>query len=390
MVNLMNKIATSNRLKFKNASIVHANDVFLGDMTIESGLITSISSEIEGHDELDLDGDYLIPGLIDIHTDHFEKHVYPRPHVKWDFMRAAMAHDAQIIGAGVTTVFDSICVGATKENPSRREILKPMIEALEKAQSQDMLRSEHFIHLRCEITDEETANLTRDNINKDIVRIISVMEHLPGIRQSRDIDGYIERNVLRTGRTRQEIMEMVETEVAAMQDIGRKIRPQIVKLAHEYNMPLLSHDDTEPEHIELALRENVSVSEFPCTIEAARLARKNKMKIVAGAPNLLRGGSQSGNVAVKDLLQESLVDILASDYVPRSMLDCAFKLGLSEEFDISLPEAIDMVAHNPAKIVGFDDRGCIEVGKRADLLQVGIYNEHPFVKKAWRNGNRVF
>lgn len=385
----MNKMTPTTSLKFKNARIIADGNISSGDMTIEEGLITGLGSEFEANEEVDLEGDYLIPGLVDIHTDHFEKHVYPRAHVKWDFMRAGMAHDAQIIGAGVTTVFDSICVGATKDNPNRRDILNPMIEALEEAQSQNMLRSEHFIHLRCEITDEETVNLTKDNIGKDIVRVVSVMEHLPGIRQSRDIEAFIERNFLRSGRTREDILEMIQNDVTQMQGIGEKVRPEIVKLAHEYDLPLLSHDDTEPEHIDLAISENVTVSEFPCTIEAARLARQNNMDIVAGAPNVLRGGSQSGNVAVKDLLSEGLVDILASDYVPRSMLDCAFTIGLSDEFDISLPEAIDMVAHNPAKTAGLDDRGCIEVGKRADLLQVGVHNGHPFVKKVWREGNRV-
>lgn len=385
----MNNMTPIARTKIKNANIVMDGQVALGDITMEGGFITGISSDIEANEEINFDGDYLIPGLVDIHTDHFEKHVYPRPHVKWDFMRAGMAHDAQIIGAGVTTVFDSICVGATKDNPSRREILKPMIEALEEAQSQNMLRAEHFIHLRCEITDEETTNLTKDNIEKDIVRVISVMEHLPGIRQSRDIEGYIERNVLRSGRTREEIIQMIETEVADMLEIGKGVRPEIVRLAHEHNLPLLSHDDTEPEHIDLAVSENVKVSEFPCTIEAARLARNNGMDIVAGAPNVLRGGSQSGNIAVKELLAEDLVDILASDYVPRSMLDCAFKIGLSDEFDVSLPKAIDMVSHNPAQTAGLSDRGRIEVSKRADLLQIGMHNGHPFVKKAWREGRRV-
>ena len=385
----MNQVTVSKTTRLTNAKLILSDAVAEGSLAFSDGLISHINEDISFGEEIDLQGDYLVPGLVDIHTDHFEKHVYPRPHVKWDFTRAAMAHDAQIIGAGVTTVFDSVCVGATKDNPNRREILKPMIEALEDAQDAGMLKSEHLIHLRCEITDEETANLTRENIERDIVRVISVMEHLPGIRQSRDIDHFIERNFLRSGRTREDILNMIENDVANMQNIGEKIRPQIVELAHQHSLPLLSHDDTEPEHIDLALSENVSVSEFPCTIEAARLARENGMVIVAGAPNVLRGGSQSGNVAVKDLLAEGLVDILASDYVPRSMLDCAFHIGLSDEFGVTLPEAIEMVTIAPAQAASLQDRGELAIGKRADLLQVSVHNGYPFLKSVWREGRRV-
>ena len=137
--------ARGEALVLSNARVVTPNHVLHGSVVIENGKIAEIHEGPSRHaDALDFAGDYLLPGLVDIHTDHFEKHLYPRAHVRWDFMRAALAHDAQIIGGGVTTVFDSLCVGATTDNPERAEILKPMIEALEQAQSSGMLRAEHL------------------------------------------------------------------------------------------------------------------------------------------------------------------------------------------------------------------------------------------------------
>lgn len=372
-----------------NARIVLADRIITGSITVENGVITAIDEVLHGKDALDFDGDYLLPGLVDIHTDHFEKHVYPRAHVRWDYTRAALAHDAQIIGGGVTTVFDSLCVGATTDNPERAQILGPMIDALEKTQAAGMLRAEHFLHLRCEITDPETVALTAANIDRAIVKVVSVMEHLPGLRQSRDIDAYVARASKSTGESDHIVREKIKLLVEEKSHIGEMVRPQVVALAKSRGLPLLSHDDTDIEHVDMAADEGVLISEFPCTMEAAREARARSMLTVAGAPNILRGGSQSGNVAVRDLLAENLVDILASDYVPRSLLDAAFMIAADEDLDFDLPAAVRMVTKTPAEAAGLKDRGEIAVGKRADLLRVGTHDGHPFLKTIWRQGTRV-
>ncbi len=376
-------------LVLTNARIVLADEILHGTVVAENGRIVSVDAGRTATDAIDLGGDYLVPGLVDIHTDHFEKHVYPRAHVRWDFMRAALAHDAQIIGGGVTTVFDSLCVGATTDNPERAQILAPMIDALERAQAGGMLRSEHLIHLRCEITDPETPALTAANIDRPIVKVISVMEHLPGIRQSRDVDAYVSRAVKSTGESHDLVREKIKVLLAEKSHIGETVRPKVVELARSRGLPLLSHDDTDIEHVDLAADEGVAISEFPCTMEAAREARARAMLIVAGAPNILRGGSQSGNIAVRDLLNEKLVDILASDYVPRSLLDAAFMIAADPALDYDLPAALRMVTKTPAEAAGLGDRGEIAAGRRADLLHVGLHDGHPFLKAVWRQGVRV-
>jgi len=373
----------------KNARLVLANEIVSGHLALSKGRIVSIDTGLAPQAGLDLEQDFLIPGLVDIHTDHFEKHVYPRAHVRWDPLRAALAHDAQIIGSGITTVFDSLCVGATVTKPERREVLSPMVDALEKGQSAGLFRADHLVHLRCEITDEETTRLTEENIGKDIVRMVSVMEHLPGRRQSKDVEAYMRRRMADTGESQAEAEKATQALLNFSDEISEKVRPAVIALAHAHDLPLLSHDDTELHHVDEALSEGISVSEFPCTIEAARKAKDHDMHVVGGAPNVLRGGSQSGNVAVKDLMSEGLVDILASDYVPRSLLDGAFMVAADENFEDDLPSAFRMVTKTPAEVSGLSDRGELSPGRRADLLHVGLHDGHPFVKHAWVHGRRV-
>ncbi|MDQ0456162.1 alpha-D-ribose 1-methylphosphonate 5-triphosphate diphosphatase [Rhizobium paknamense] len=377
------------RLVLTNARLILADRIEEGTVEIEGGRITGIGPVTRASDATDLQGDLLMPGLVDIHTDHFEKHVFPRHHVRWNYMTAALAHDAQIIGAGITTVFDSLCVGAAEDGSERAEILAPMIEALEKAQGASMLRAEHLVHLRCEVIDPQTPDLMRANIGHDLVRVVSVMEHLPGIRQTRDLDTYLAKVAKLRGEALSVTTARINEMIAAKREIGEKIRPQVVEIARRHHMPLLSHDDTDVEHVDLAADEGVTISEFPCTLEAAREARRRGMQIVGGAPNIVRGGSQSGNIAVRDLLLEGLCDILASDYVPRALIDAPFVIAADADLAHDLPAAIRMVTKTPAEAAGLTDRGEIALAKRADLLRVSQQHGHPFIKGIWREGQRV-
>ncbi|MCT7373679.1 alpha-D-ribose 1-methylphosphonate 5-triphosphate diphosphatase [Chelativorans salis] len=380
----------SGELILTGGRIVLDDAVIAGTVQIVDGRIKSVDmggTSLPG--AIDLAGDYLLPGLVDVHTDHLEKHVFPRAHVRWNMMRAVMSHDAQIVGGGVTTVFDSLCVGATEWNSERREILGPMIDALEFAGTNGMLRAEHLVHLRCEITDEETPALAEANIDREIVRVVSVMEHVPGKRQSRDISGYVERRMAESGKSRAVVEREIRAFLEEMEANSAEVRATVVALAKDRALPLFSHDDATLEHIHMALDEGIRVAEFPVSLEAAREARSKGMLTVAGAPNMLRGGSQSGNVAVHDLLAERLVDILASDYVPRSMLDCAFMVATERELDVDLPMAVRMVTSAPARACGLDDRGEILPGLRADLIRVHLVDDFPVIRSVWRNGRHV-
>ncbi len=377
-------------LRFTNARLVLPDEVHHGALSTSGGVIEAIDSEQTSGSSIDIGGDYLIPGIIDVHTDHVETHVHPRSTVQWAFLPALLAHDAVVISGGTTTVFDSLCVGASMKRPERREILEPLIEALENAQRSNLFRADHLLHLRCEISDPDTPSLTRSALESPLAKLVSVMDHTPGDRQSPDIERWLHHMVhemeISLDEGRERMAELFERSAR----IGTNVRAQIVAMAHAHGSSLMSHDDRSVEHVDMANAEGVSVSEFPTTVEAAQRAKELGLANVVGAPNYLRGGSQSGNIAVKTLLELGLVDALASDYVPRSPLDCAFALAADDSMDMALSDTIKLVTEAPARLTGLTDRGTITTGLRADLVHVHLHGNQPVVRGVWREGARVF
>ncbi|CAN0584322.1 unnamed protein product, partial [Ectocarpus sp. 12 AP-2014] len=172
--------------------------------------------------------------------------------------------------------------------------------------------------------------------------------------------------------------------------VGPGVRAHVMAAAKARGIPVMSHDDRTEAHVDEALADGVTVSEFPTTLAAAARARAVGQGVVVGAPNYVRGGSQSGNVAVKELLQHGVVDALASDYVPGSLLSAAFAIADDPELDIDLPGAVAMVSRRPAEISGLTDRGAIAEGLRADLVRIRRMDGHAHVAGVWRQGQRVF
>ena len=375
-------------MTLSNATIVTPEGVVDATVRVEDGCIAGFSADRgEG---LDLAGHFLIPGVVDLHTDHVEAHVYPRRTVQWAFLPALMAHDAVVIAGGTTTVFDSLSVGASLKRPERRAILGPLVEALEHGLAHGMFRADHLLHLRCEISDPETIGLVDQTIGKPISRLVSVMDHTPGDRQSVDIDTWFHHMIhemeIDEAEGRNRMQELFDRSAR----MGTEVRAHTVAAAHARSLPLMSHDDRTLDHVDQAQAEGVTLSEFPTTLEAAQQARTLGQAIVAGAPNYLRGGSQSGNVAVRALLEERLVDVLASDYIPRSPLDAAFAIAADSALPYRLHESIAMVGDAPARLAGLTDRGRIEEGLRADLAAVRLVSGQPVVSAVWREGIRVF
>lgn len=371
----------------ENARIVTPEGVLRGSLRIEDGQIADLG---ETAGQGGLEGDYLIPGIIDLHTDHVETHVFPRATVRWRLLDALMAHDAVVISGGTTTVFDSLSVGASTKRPERRELLGPLVDALEEGVAQGMFRAEHLLHMRCEISDNVTMQLVDQNMGRDITRLVSVMDHTPGDRQTVDVSRWITRMAAELQVTEDE----AKVKLAELQErsarVGREVRAHVVAAAHDHGLPLMSHDDRTLAHVDQSQDEGIRVAEFPTTLAAARHARDLGQAVVVGAPNYLRGGSQSGNVAVKELLAAGVVDALASDYVPRSPLDAAFAIAEDPDLDLDLAQTIAMVTAAPARIAGLADRGRIAPGLRADLVQVRRAGGFNTVMAAWRAGRRVY
>jgi alpha-D-ribose 1-methylphosphonate 5-triphosphate diphosphatase len=370
--------------------------IILADRVIEQGWVAMADGRIAEYGEgkapagsEDAGGDLIMPGLIELHTDHLEAHYVPRPKVFWDPTAAVVSYDGQLATSGITTVLDSLRVwreDGAEEVDGRAGILAAAISV---AREENLLRADHFLHLRCEIPMPSVVEEAKELIGRPDVRLMSLMDHTPGQRQFRDEvklrDYYRGKG---GGRTDAELDVLFERRFAYQKTYAAANMREIVALAHEYRIPLASHDDTTEENVTDAVRDRVAVAEFPTTIEAARGLHQAGIGILMGAPNVVRGGSHSGNIAAVALAREGLLDILSSDYIPSSLLMAAMQLP-REVPAIDLASAVRTVTKTPAKAVGLADRGEIAVGKRADLIRVHIARDIPVVRSVWREGQRV-
>lgn len=374
----------------ENARIVTADDVFTGYVVVENGIISEIGNGAAPERGQQLAGDLLIPGLVELHTDNIEAHYMPRPKVMWQIDSAVAAYDAQIAASGITTVFDSLRVGRMdydSEDGFAANTLK-LADAICQARSDGHLRAEHLTHIRCEVAADDVVSALKEVLNHHQVHMISLMDHTPGQRQFRDLDKYFIYFGGKSGRSEAEVREIVAYRQRVGATGAAKNRPELVALAHANGIRIASHDDTTLDEVALSEREGVTLAEFPTTVEAAAASRQAGMATIMGGPNVVRGGSHSGNVAAHTLAGEGLLDILSSDYVPASLLMGA--LALEHVAAIGgVPGAIRLVTKNPAEATGLSDRGEIAVGKRADLVRVHHAGARPIVREVWRQGARV-
>ena len=380
----------------KHETILGNAVVVLADRVIERGWVAIADGRIAEFGEgeapdgyLDAQGDLLMPGLVELHTDHLEAHYVPRPKVFWDPIAAVVSYDGQLATSGITTVLDSLRVwreDGAEEVDGRAGLLA---KAITTAREENLLRADHFLHLRCEIPMPSVVEEAKELIDRPDIRLMSLMDHTPGQRQFRD-EGKL-RDYYRgkgTGMTDVELDTLFDRRFAYQKAYAATNMREIVALAHLHEIPLASHDDTTDENVTDAIRDRVSVAEFPTTIEAARGLHQAGIGILMGAPNVVRGGSHSGNIAAVDLAREGLLDILSSDYIPSSLLMAALQLPQHVPA-IDLASAVRTVTKTPAEAVGLADRGEIAIGKRADLIRVHVARDIPVVRSVWREGHRV-
>lgn len=375
---------------FTNARVVTGTEVFMGTVAVRDGWIHDVSA---GKSQLpqaqDLDGDYLMPGLVELHTDNLEKYMNPRPGVDWPSESAVLAHDAQVISAGITTVFDALSIGDVNPKGERLRQLPVMLEAITRAESHGHTRAEHRLHLRCELSHEKTLGLFNELVESPLVQLVSVMDHSPGQRQFVRIEKYREYFQGKYHLSDTEMDEFIVLQLENSQLYSDTYRRSIVHECRQRSLSVASHDDATIEHAQESADYGMSIAEFPTTVEAAALSHRLGLKVLMGAPNIVRGGSHSGNVAAADLAGRGVLDILSSDYYPASLLQAA-RILADEDDSYDLPKAVATVSLAPALAAGLHDRGEIRCGLRADLLRVRSHEKQFVVNQVWRSGKRVF
>jgi alpha-D-ribose 1-methylphosphonate 5-triphosphate diphosphatase len=372
-----------------NARLVLADEVVSGTLVIRDGRIAAIDtvpSQLAGG--LDCQGDYLLPGLIELHTDNMEKYFQPRPKVAWPGRQAALAHDAQLASSGITTVFDALSIGDVDEQSMRHGALADMVESLSGIVEDGLARIDHRLHLRCEVSHPETLSRFRALADSPLLGLVSLMDHAPGQRQFASFDAYRAYYQGKYRLSDEGLETFIEKQLANSERYSSEHRRAIADECRTRGLALASHDDATIEHVAESLEYGTRVAEFPTSREAAEASHRHAMAVMMGAPNVVRGGSHSGNIAAAELVRLGVLDILSSDYYPAALLDALFRVASMDE-GYALPRAVATATCNPAAAVGLEDRGRLAEGLRADLLRVRLVDDHPLIQRVWCAGRQV-
>ena len=373
-----------------NARLILEDEVVNGTIAFDENGIRSVDQGRSSLPEaIDVQGDYVAPGLVEMHTDNMEKHFMPRPKVFWpNGLAAALVHDAQMAAAGVTTVYDAICAGTPfSAKDYRKDIFADVMDALRLGSAEGVFRIDHRIHMRCELTSPDLLRDIEPYQDDALVQLVSLMDHTPGQRQWRNLED-LRTYALGTGKTQAEFEEDV---VVRQREGGANVARNwsaVVEMFQSRGIPIATHDDTTVEHVEAGIASGAVISEFPTTVEAAEAAKQRGLATIAGAPNVVRGGSHSGGVSVAELAEKDLLDGLSSDYVPASLLQAVLKLH--DKHGITLPAAMAKVTRKVADILGLTDRGHLKPGLRADIVRFKALGATPVIATVWSQGHRAF
>ncbi|NLG56429.1 MAG: alpha-D-ribose 1-methylphosphonate 5-triphosphate diphosphatase [Rhodococcus sp.] len=367
-------------------------------VVVRDGKIAEVGPSRPGV-SFDVDGGglYCLPGLVDVHSDGLEKERFPRPGAELPWMFSMMSFEGKLRAAGITTVFHGASFSDRAEPNSNRSVhvAVQMCEAIEAWNNDSQARLvDHRILHRLDVRSAKGLAAMREELDRQVAAgkvtaevpaVISHEDHTPGIGQYADRTFY-ERHVAGVRGVSMEQARQYVDEMAAVRESNLAVREESMEWLATGSangiVRVFGHDPESAVEIADLARRGGNVAEFPTTLEAAREAHARGMSIVMGGPNVLRGGSHSGNVSAEELATEGLVTALASDYLPSSLLGATF--ALAKRGTVPLHVATSLVTSGPATAVGLSDRGALEPGQRADLVLVGLENEHPVVRSVQR------
>ncbi len=376
----MNYLITNARLVLTDAIVEHAS------LLIEDGCITAINpSDANAEQTIDLGNRYLLPGLIDLHADALEKDIEPRPNVHFPLEFAIAQADKRNAAAGITTVFHSLSFANAELGLRNNAMAADIVRAIHAFNGKGLV--DNRVHTRYEITDPTALPVLLELLNEDAVHLLSIMDHTPGQGQFKDMRAYQDYLQNSYQKSAAETQALINDKLSQAEAAQIRVR-QLIAHAHGKNIHVASHDDDCSEKVADIKALGVHISEFPINLETARYAIEQGMSTIMGAPNILRGKSQSGSMKAQDAIEHGVASCLCSDYAPASLLAAVFVL--EQRSVLSLSEAVKLVSLNPAKALGLADRGEIAVGKRADLICVDFAGAYPHARQTWVNGQPVY
>ncbi|MFE5318875.1 phosphonate metabolism protein PhnM [Paenibacillus sp. NPDC056579] len=323
----------------------------------------------EGTEIIDARGGYVSPGLIDIHSDYIEHMTAPRPTSLFDFRLSLRETEKELLSHGITTMFHSLSIFKSadyKYRPIREpENVRKIADLIEQTHSSKHL-IRHRFHARFEIDNLDQVDNLKQYIAEEKVHLVSFMDHTPGQGQYRDLEVY-KKTIRGYNNVTDENMDSIIANHQSKQKLTEDAIREIAAMAKERNIAIASHDDDSLEKLDLVQSFGTVISEFPITMEIARKAKEKGMYTVAGAPNVLLGGSHSGNLSATEAVKDGSIDILCSDYYPAALLHSVFQLASLCGKDLA--EMFKLVTLNPAKAVNIDEElGSIREGKKADII----------------------
>ena len=374
-----------------NVNIVTPVEVVeAGTLVIADGRIRAVEPERReaGSDVLDGGGRWLLPGFVDVHNDGMEQELEPRPRAVFPLAVAFRSMENRLVSHGITTIFHSFSFMDGREEILAPDKLETAIRDIRHLTTFGAIR--HLVHARYEIGEAQHYWRIQHLIKDGLVQLVSFMNHAPGQGQFRRIENFIDYYKRKTGYSRQDLQRLMEERIQkSRSDVVMENVKRLAEDARSMGIPMASHDDDSADKVAEMRELGVTIAEFPVVFDAAVAAASRGMHVVMGAPNVLRGKSNSGNLRAIDAIGAHAAHALCSDYYTPSLLHAVFALFRGRT--LALPRAAALASLGPARAAGMEaEIGSIEVGKRADLILVGEPGAVPSVNGAWVNGARVY
>lgn len=376
-------------LVIENASIVTPEGILENaSIRISNGIIEELCLDrIDGCDRrIDAGGRYVLPGLVDLHSDAIENEIEPRKGAVFPVNMAIFDIDKKLAASGITTVYHSISLIDSGVDTRDKDAANRIIREITRLASQLNVRTR--VHARFDIQSTKAIPYVERLIDDGCVHLFSIMDHTPGQGQFRKITAFMKDYMEKIGRDVTGELPNPDGHDMPALSVEADFVERLVKKCHDRNIPVASHDDDSDEKLDVIERMGIVISEFPVNMEAVASATTRGMFVALGAPNIVRGNSINGNLSARETIAAGFGDIICSDYVPTAIIHAVFTM---EGLGVPLHRAVNMASLNPAKAAGIADiTGSLEPGKSADLIIVDTSGEVLRVLKTFVEGTEVY